>query len=406
MHVLYDVTWRPKLEMSQREEGWLKLKYPQMLLGRPLKALLVPTIFGLSIGAGCAHQQPADKPQVQAQQQETIAQLESRLREVERTNGRLNVRIEELEDQLFLLQDMTESNRIALQRRGYMQRGTYINRNARAQAPQPAPESYYGAGSPYGTQQAQQPNTRQAPAPKPRKVTRIPLSRQQGGAYGNDAQPQPQQQAAPKEASPVEPADAGDAEEVVITEDEYRKFFGEPPARKKKASSSSSSSSSSSKRAQPPVTDEKLATSDQGAKEAKPSEKSTPTRKSGQKPLDLYKTALADYRSGNYADALEGFRAFLNSGPNSNYLDNALYWVGECHYGLGDYEQATSYFQRVLREQPDGNKVPDAMLKMSLAYERLGKPGETRALLEKLTNRYPTTNAGRLGAQKLSELGN
>jgi tol-pal system protein YbgF len=380
-----------------------------MLLAMPLKALLVPTIFGLSIGSGCAHQQAADKPQVQVQQQETIAQLQSRLEEVERTNGRLNVRIEELEDQLFLLQDMTESNRIALQRRGYMQRGTYINRNARAQAPQPAPESYYGAGNPYGAQQAQpQANQRPAPTPKRRKVTRIPLSRQQSGAYGTQqAQPrQAQPQQAPAESAPVAQADAGaEEEEVVITEDEYRKFFGEPPARKSKKSSSSSSRSSG-KRAQPPVTDEKLATSDEKADEAKPREKAQPTRKSGVKPLDLYKTALADYRGGNYADALEGFRAFLQAGPNSNYLDNALYWVGECHYGLGEYEKATSYFQRVLREQPDGNKVPDAMLKMSLAYERLGKPDQTRALLEKLTNRYPTTNAGRLGAQKLSELGN
>ena len=43
------------------------------------------------------------------------------------------------------------------------------------------------------------------------------------------------------------------------------------------------------------------------------------------------------------------------------------------------------------------------MLKMSLTYKRLGRTDDARALLEKLTQRYPTTNAGRLGSEKLSE---
>jgi tol-pal system protein YbgF len=405
------------------EEDCLKSKYPKARRSRSLTDLLVPkpaglplaglALAGLLMGSGCAHQQ-SDESQVQPQQQQVVAQLKSRLEEVERNNGRLSVRIEELEDQIFLLQDMTESNRIALRRRGYMKRGGFLTQqgDARAQAPQPTPESYYGSGSPYGNQQ---PNpSYQERAPQRRNVTRIPLSRGQSGAYGPENsrpadrpadQRRDQREQAPSQARRA--AETGDGDELVITDEDFRRFAGDSP-RKSKSSSSSSSSSSSGRTAQPPVTDEKLSTTEESDSQAESSDapEAQTAAANVDKPLDLYKKALSDYRAGDYAVALTGFRAFLNAGPNSNYLDNALYWVGECHYGIGDYEKAVEYFQRVLREQPDGNKVPDAMLKMSLAYERLGNPEQSSVLLEKLTNRYPTTNAGRLGAQKLSELQN
>ena len=62
-------------------------------------------------------------------------------------------------------------------------------------------------------------------------------------------------------------------------------------------------------------------------------------------------------------------------------------------------ERPASVFQHT--EQPDGNKVPDAMLKMSLAFEKTDKTSEAKNMLLDLTKQYPSTNAGRLGAQRL-----
>ena len=84
-------------------------------------------------------------------------------------------------------------------------------------------------------------------------------------------------------------------------------------------------------------------------------------------------------------------------------MDNALYWIGECHYGLGDFTRAVSFFERVMEEQPDGNKVPDAMLKMSLALDQLGNRDRAEQVLETLTQRYPMTNAAQLGAKRLAD---
>src|SRR5690606_10263556 len=101
--------------------------------------------------------------------------------------------------------------------------------------------------------------------------------------------------------------------------------------------------------------------------------------------LDLYQDSLAKYRAGNYAEAMAGFQSFLDAGPRTDYIDNALYWIGECHYGLGDYSRAVSYFQHILDEIPNGSKAADAMLKMSLAYDRMGQGENAVELLTRLT---------------------
>lgn len=358
---------------------------------------MVPTLVGLSVGMGCAHQPASPSDDLVRTQQ---VEMDRRLDEMQQANGRLSVRIEELEDQLFLLQDMTESNRIALRRHGYMQRGTYLTQNderaeddARARAPGPTPESYSGAPTPYGAPVDDGYQAREAQRAN-RNIRRIELA-------------SPQQNApAPVVAQPAPEASTHDDDtmvEVVITDEQFRDFVGDDGRRAAPASSAAPRSG----RAQAPVTDEKLGTSQQlAAKAPKNSASSSPgaQKKAAKNSLALYKAALADYQSGSYAQALVGFESFLAADPNPTYIDNGLYWIGECHYGLGDYQQATASFQRVLSEQPDGNKVPDAMLKMSLAYERMNDLARTRELLEKLTDRYPTTNAGRLGAQKLAEL--
>lgn len=355
-------------------------------------------------GSGC--QLAGDAAQKKDQDRQLEA-LQSRVEEVERTNGRLTVRMEELEDQLFLLNDRVESHRIALQRRAYQRRegsGAYAMNSPRA--PGPTPESYYQGSQSYG-----------APAQRPRperSITRIPLSNPQSG---QPPTPPRRAAAAPAHAAQAEGQSSGAAasgggeqEEVVITEEQFRKFTGEePPARK---APEHSSGQPRSRAAQPSVTDERLTTTGQdgsSSRDAEPSDAdeaiaaAAPVKKPSSTGLRLYKDSLAAYRAGKYREALTGFEAFLAEEPKRDYLDNAYYWIGECHYGLGEYGEAVEYFERVLKEQPDGNKVPDAMLKMSLALDRMGQSARATSTLDQLTRRYPMTNAARLGLKRLEE---
>ena len=344
---------------------------------------------GIGFGAmamlvGCAHTNPQEKALEDAQRAATQVRLE----ETERENGRLVVRVEELEDQVFLLQDRVEANRIALQRRGYM-RGA--SQYAAKRGPAPSPESHYGSQG-YGGSNGNDVNYNNAPPAKRRQVTRIPL----GGSYEPDHYAEPLG-GNPNTSNQIPTNTVRTSEpetEMVITQKEYEAFVGDAPKNPSKTTGA--------RRAQAPVTDEKLKTTKKpsvASLEKPVSEKKRAERRDS---LSIYKDSLAAYRSANYADALTGFQAFLESKPRADYVDNALYWIGECQFGLGDYNQAISFFHRVVHEQPDGNKVPDAMLKMSLAFEQLGRSEDAKKTLEQLTSQYPATNAGQMGKKKLN----
>lgn len=303
-----------------------------------------------------------------------------RLEEIERTNGRLTVRMEGLEDQLFLLNDRVESHRIALQRRAYKpsQQVAQLDASGRApQAPQPVPESYYYEEQ--GNANIYQPRAQ-------RPIKRIQLNEPQAAAPLNESPG--------GTTSSTPPKDEG-YEDVVISENEYREFFGEP-----EQPTYSASSSSGGRRAQAPVTSEKLGGGEAPvAAPAQNTHQGTAPQSSG---LQLYKDSLSAYRAGNYHSALVGFQAFLKSKPKSDYVDNALYWIGECYYGLGQLDESIAHFERVLSEQPDGNKVPDAMLKMSLALDKKGDATRAKQVLEQLVGQYPQTHAAGLGQKRLN----
>ncbi|MFU8803675.1 MAG: tetratricopeptide repeat protein [Bradymonadaceae bacterium] len=352
-------------------------------------------VFPVATGVGCVHTPPEVSKQ-------SVDVVQKRVEDVERTNGRLTVRIEELEKQLMLMEDRMEANRIALQRRGYLRADgqTYAEHEARPMAP--APESHYrDEMSDYSAR----PSFSQPVARRP--VSRIKLSAEQSGRDD-------QVYVAPQNDIEIhietsEDDDFGANEpEVVITDEDFRNYFGEPAPQAsttaRAPSSAGTSSSSGTRTAQAPVTSERLPTSSElsgRAQESAPKRPDRPTSAKDQ--LALYQDSLAEYRAGNYAQALEGFQTFLNAGPRADYVDNALYWIGECHYGMGDFESAAGHFQKILDDLPGATKVPDAMLKMSLAYDRMGRGQDAVALLERLIEEHPSSNPGQLGVKRLAD---
>lgn len=344
---------------------------------------LTVTFVATAVAAltGCA------TPVVQPDPQ--IAEMQTRLQESERQNGRLSVRIEELEDQMFLMQDRVEANRLALQRRGMM-RNTFDQ--DLGQAPTRTPETYYSTES----YQAEEPRSN-------RRNVRIPLSgydpyADPNSAIYNDREPQRVPERRQDQTLTNTQGGGQDDAEVIIDDETLRRFAGSDHV----PAAHNTPVISGGRQAQPPVTSERLTPTNATASNLE-APKTTAQRAASRDSLTLYKDALSDYRAGKYTDAYTGFQSFLASKPSPDYVDNALYWLGECQFGMGNLDGSIGYFQRVMTETPDGNKVPDAMLKMSLAFERQGKVDSAKETLQKLISQYPTTHAGQLGTQKLNE---
>jgi tol-pal system protein YbgF len=118
-------------------------------------------------------------------------------------------------------------------------------------------------------------------------------------------------------------------------------------------------------------------------------------------PRELYSQAYADYARGNYDVAIQGFTEYIKSFPDTEYTDNAQYWIGDALYGKQKYNDAVEAFKALIRDYPASDKLPDARVKMGMALEKLGR--RSQALLEYrfVVDRYPNTPAARSAREKL-----
>lgn len=119
-------------------------------------------------------------------------------------------------------------------------------------------------------------------------------------------------------------------------------------------------------------------------------------------PRELYSQAYADFARGNYDLAVQGFQEYLRNYPNTDFSDNAQYWIGECYYGKQRYTEAIEAWNVLLRDYPSSDKLPEARYKKGMALEKLGR--RSQALLEYryVVDHFPNTQAARLARERLS----
>ncbi len=114
-----------------------------------------------------------------------------------------------------------------------------------------------------------------------------------------------------------------------------------------------------------------------------------------------YDRAFQSLKDLRYADAAEKFQSFLDRYPNSEYSDNAQYWLGESYYVTRNYDIALKAFQELMDRYPDSPKVPDALLKMGYTHYELKQWDSARAALTQVQDSYPNTTLARLAESRL-----
>lgn len=106
----------------------------------------------------------------------------------------------------------------------------------------------------------------------------------------------------------------------------------------------------------------------------------------------------------DYRSAIARFKEFVKKHPQSEYADNAQYWIGESHYAMREFDQAILEFDAVRRKYPKGDKVPAALLKQGFAFAELGDKVDARLILQELIDRYPQSQEAAKAKQKLKAL--
>ena len=122
-------------------------------------------------------------------------------------------------------------------------------------------------------------------------------------------------------------------------------------------------------------------------------------------PMETYQAAYRDYQRGSYDLAIEGFRDFVAGNPNSDYTDNASYWIGESLFSQKKYREAIEQFDSVVNKYPKSDKVPGALLKKGYAYIAIGERSQGVVQLQYVVHEHPTSQEASLARQRLKQLG-
>jgi tol-pal system protein YbgF len=120
-----------------------------------------------------------------------------------------------------------------------------------------------------------------------------------------------------------------------------------------------------------------------------------------------FEAAFELVRNRKYDEALVAFDAFLIKHPNSNYSDNARYWMGQVYLVQGKLAEAEVQFTSLISEFPSSAKVNVAKLKLGDIYLKSERWAEAREQYTQVLNNSKGSQQqlARKGLDKLKKAG-
>ncbi len=117
-----------------------------------------------------------------------------------------------------------------------------------------------------------------------------------------------------------------------------------------------------------------------------------------------YDNSFILVRRGEYENAIEGFRLFLQHCAKHESAENAHYWIGESYYSLEKYVEAIEEFKYLIDNYKSSVNASRAMYKMARSQQELGKTKDAKATFQKLIDEYPETLEASQAKERLKDL--
>lgn len=118
-----------------------------------------------------------------------------------------------------------------------------------------------------------------------------------------------------------------------------------------------------------------------------------------------YNAAIALMRdNARQNEAITAFQNFIKAYPDSTYLPNANYWLGQLNYNKGKKDDATFYFASVVKNYPKSPKASDAMLKVGIIMQDKGDTAKAKAVYQQVVKQYPGSDGAKQAQKRLSGL--
>ncbi len=121
-------------------------------------------------------------------------------------------------------------------------------------------------------------------------------------------------------------------------------------------------------------------------------------------PSQLYQKARTLLLEGDLINAAQLFKTFTQKHSKHSLADNAMYWLGECHYSSGQYDKAIKVFKELIDKYPKAEKVPDAFLKIGYSYLSMDDINRAQYFMKKVLKKYPFSPAAEKAQEKLKNI--
>jgi tol-pal system protein YbgF len=122
-------------------------------------------------------------------------------------------------------------------------------------------------------------------------------------------------------------------------------------------------------------------------------------------PEIAFSQAYQKYRDGEYDSAVNFFRVYLKTFPQTERSDDALFWVAESLAAQGKLAEALPEYDSLLAKYPGGDKAPSARLKKGLALLQMERRQEGVETLKSVISLHPNTQESEQAKAELVRLG-
>ncbi|WP_417615647.1 tol-pal system protein YbgF [Oceanisphaera sp.] len=105
----------------------------------------------------------------------------------------------------------------------------------------------------------------------------------------------------------------------------------------------------------------------------------------------------------DYDAAIPAFARFITQYPESSYVPNSHYWLGQLLYSQKRFDQAKAQFARVVEAYPQSNKRADSLLKLGLIAQEQKDNAQARQYFEQVVREYANSAAAKLAQKNLQD---
>ncbi|WP_426238930.1 tol-pal system protein YbgF [Pararhizobium sp. DWP1-1-3] len=106
-------------------------------------------------------------------------------------------------------------------------------------------------------------------------------------------------------------------------------------------------------------------------------------------PGDLYQSAYGHVLTGDYSQAENEFRSYLDAFPKGEKAADASFWMGEAQYSQGKFNDSAKTFLNAHQAYSKSPKAPEMLLKLGMSLAALDNKDTACATLREVNKRYP-----------------